>query len=118
MNQRGSMMFRKFFKTFSNRAVEAAGAILLALLCFVGFLLILKLLFPSGTSLSEMTKGAEPRQTTSARRYTQGEQIEPFAAKLVRYNSTVKAKVSGEVAWSDVREGMSLYNSDAVQTAQ
>jgi hypothetical protein len=112
-------MSRNFFKTIASRAVEIAGAILLALFCFMGFLLILKLLFPSGTPLSELLKGAEPRQAAPARDYLPGEQqTEPFVANLSWYNNSVKAKSSGDIAWTDARKGMSLYNRDAVQTAK
>ena len=92
---------------------------MLAILCFMVFLWLLKLLFPSGTPLSEIMKGREPRQGKDAVENAQGEQqqLEPFAARLSRYVNIVKTKRSGDVAWSNVREGMPLYNSDAVQTA-
>ena len=118
MNKRVSKMSRKFYKNIASRAAETAGAVLMAILCFMVFLFILKLLFPSGTSLSEMMKSVEPRQGKSAREYPQGGQPEPFAATLSRYYNSVKSKSSGDIAWSAVREGMSLYNSDAVQTAK
>lgn len=118
MNQRVSKMSWKNLKTFAGRVVEIAGAILLAILCFMVFLFILKLLFPSGTSLSELMKGAEPRQGRRAGDNPRGEKPEPFAASLSSYYNSVKAKSSGDIAWSDVREGMPLYNKDAVQTAK
>jgi len=112
-------MSKKIIKNITGRAAEIAGAILLVLLCFIGFLLILKLLFPAGTPFSEMMKSVERRQETPARESVRGErQPEPFAANLTRYSNSVKAKSSGDIAWSDAREGMSLYNSDAVQTAK
>jgi hypothetical protein len=39
-------MSRELFKALAGRALEIVGAILMALFCFLGFLLILKLLFP------------------------------------------------------------------------
>jgi len=111
-------MSRKFLKTAAGRSLEVVGAVLLAILCFMVFLWLLKLLFPSGTPLSEIMKGREPRQGKDVVENAQGEQqLEPFAARLSRYVNIVKTKRSGDVAWSDVREGMPLYNSDAVQTA-
>lgn len=111
-------MSRKFLKTAAGRTVEIAGAVLLAIICFLVFLYILKLLFPSGTPLSELMKNAEPRQGREVKEYQQGEQTEPFAASISRYFNTVKAKRSADIAWSDVSVGMLLYNSDAVQTAR
>lgn len=118
MNERDSKMSRKFNKNIVGRAVEIAGAILLAIICFMVCLFLLKLLFPSGTSLSELMKGVEPREGREIREYRQGGAPEPFAANLSRYYNTVRAKRSGDIAWSDARPGMPLYNSDAVQTAK
>jgi hypothetical protein len=123
MIQRISKMFKNNLKTLAGRAVEIAGAVLLAIFCFMLFLFILKLIFPSGTSLSEMMKGTAPRQETRMGEYSQGEyprgeQPEPFAASISWYFNSVKAKSSRDIAWSDVREGMLLYNRDAVQTAR
>ena len=70
-------MSRKFLKTAAGRALEIAGAVLLAIICFLVFLYILKLLFPSGTPLSELMRNAEPRQGRQAKEYLQGEQPEP-----------------------------------------
>ena len=105
-------------KTVAGRAVEIVGAILLALLCFMGFLYVLKLLFPFGTPLSVLLRGAEPRQATRVRRLPGGGQVEPFAASLSSFSNSVKAKSSGDIAWSEVREKMQLYDRDAVQTAR
>jgi len=107
-------MFRKYFTTFTRRAVETFGAILLALVFFMGFLFILKVLFPFGTPLSELMKGVETRQPKQPGGYLTGESAVPFAATLSRYSNLVKAKSSGDIAWTDVREGMSLYDRDAV----
>lgn len=61
MNQRVRKMSRKFLKTAADRTLEMAGAVLLAILCFMFFLWLLKLIFPSGTPRSEMTNGSEHR---------------------------------------------------------
>ena len=112
-------MSNHLFKNVAGRALEIVGAILMALFCFLGFLFILKLLFPSGTPLSVLLKGAGSRQSSRGRNYPQGEQnSEPFAASLSSYNNSVKAKGSGDIAWSEVRHNMPLYNRDAVQTAK
>jgi len=109
----------ELFKTVVGRALEIVGAILMALFCFMGFLFILKLLFPSGTPLSQLLKGAGPRQGARLRGYPQeAGQAEPFAASLSSFNNSVTAKSSGDLAWSEVRAKMSLYNRDAVQTAK
>ena len=112
-------MSKNLLKTMAGRALEMVGAVLMALFCFLGFLLVLKLLFPSGTPLSVLLKGAGPRQSPRARNYLpEGESVEPFAASLTRFNNSVKAKGSGDIAWSDARQNMQLYNRDAVQTAK
>ncbi|HEY6837454.1 MAG TPA: hypothetical protein VI389_01795 [Geobacteraceae bacterium] len=114
-------MSRKFLQTVVRRALEIAGAVLMAILCFMVFLLILKLIFPSGTPLSELMIGGESEEEEVAGvrpRTRPGEQLEPFAASIGSYHNTVRSKRSADVAWSDVREGMLLYNKDAVQTAK
>ena len=111
-------MSREILKSFAGRALEIVGALLMVLCCFLGFLLILKLLFPSGTPLSVLLRGAGPRQAARSRGYQQeGRKNEPFVASLSRYTNSVKAKSSGDIAWSEVRAQMSLYDRDAVQTA-
>lgn len=97
-------------KKISALAAETAGSLLLVLALFWLFIVFLNALFPSGTSLRDLVaarSGQMPGKDAAGRR--------PEAALklLVR---DVRCRRGDSVAWGDAREGMLLYNRDAVQT--
>ena len=99
------------------RSLELLASMAVVLVFFLAFLGLLKVVFPSGTSLSQlMAPGTEEQERSGGLWGTAPEQFEPSAAVLSRVQNSVKSKGSAEIAWRDAGAGKSLFNQDAVQT--
>ena len=90
-------------------AAETGGALTLVLALFWLFILLLYSAFPSGTRISELfvESGERPAARGGGRR--------PEAALNILVRD-VRCRRGDSVAWGDAREGMLLFNNDAVQT--
>ena len=116
-----------WFKSLLANGIEIILTMLLVLAFFSVFLGLLNILFPSGTSLTELMNRAEryARRVPGETDLTEGLRPEgaggptvKTAAVLTTINNTVKNKRIDAIAWEPAREGMPLYDQDAVQTMQ
>lgn len=117
-----------FFKKSVARLTEAALSVLIALVFFLAFLALLYVLFPSGTTFSDMVRNADDRflpgedapgrslLVTDGRHAYEGFQDGANAASLAVVRNKVKSKAATEIAWTKAVEGMRLYDRHAVQT--
>lgn len=90
-------------------AAETVASLLLVLALFWLFIMFLYALFPSGTPLKELMTGRSELPAKDAA----GRRPEAALESLVR---DVRCRRGNSVAWGSAREGMLLYNHDAVQT--
>ena len=91
-------------------AAETAASLFLVLSLFWLFIVFLYAIFPSGTPLKELITSRSdqiPAKDAAGRR--------PEAA-LASLQRDVRCRRGNSVAWGSAREGMLLYNHDAVQT--
>lgn len=104
------MSARSRFKKLAALAAETGAALLLVLALFWLFMLLLYAVFPSGTPLRELVgdSGGKPAPRQAGAR-------SPEAA-LTTMVRDVRCRRGDSVAWGDAREGMLLFNHDAVQT--
>ena len=110
----GQTKVRRFF----SRSVEVLLVLAVVFLFFGFFTSLLFSLFPSGISLSQFV---EPKQNSAGKpgldgSLSGGDASEPAAARLSVSRNEVKSRSAGSIVWGRAREGMSLYDSDAVQT--
>lgn len=88
--------------------LEAAAALLLVLVLFSGFLVLLYLIFPSGTPLKELIQySLEPRIVPGSK---------TVEATLVELTRDVRLRRGDSIAWGGARDGTQLFSQDAVQT--
>lgn len=97
-------------RKWATLAAETGAALILVLALFWLFMLLLYAVFPSGTPLRELV-GDSGRQP--ATRQGVAKSAEAALTTLVR---DVRCRRGDSVAWGDAREGMLLFNHDAVQT--
>ena len=91
-------------------AAETAASLFLVLSLFWLFIVFLDAIFPSGPPLKELITSRSdqiPAKDAAGRR--------PEAA-LASLQRDVRCRRGNSVAWGSAREGMLLYNHDAVQT--
>jgi hypothetical protein len=110
-------------KTLAVRSFEAVLTIALVLVFFALFSLLLNGLFPSGAGISEIVNRERSvlpagRTDTMITGSQSGLGRAQPTAVLATVHNTVKRKRGNEIAWSDARGGMQLYDRDAVQTLQ
>lgn len=91
-------------------AAETLASLLLVLGLFWLFIVFLYALFPSGTPVKELMAS---RSETLPAKDAAGRRPEAALQSLVR---DVRCRRGNSVAWGSAREGMLLYNHDAVQT--
>ncbi|WP_026843267.1 hypothetical protein [Citrifermentans bremense] len=104
------MSARDRFSKLGGIALETVGSLLLVLALYWLFMVFLYALFPSGTPLKEMLANrAEELPVKDGA----GRRPEAALKSLVR---DVRFRRGNSVAWEGAREGMLLYNNDAVQT--
>ncbi len=119
-------VLKKIMNSMGRRSVEVM-VIMLVILFFFGFVLsVMSALFPSGTGIKDIRNlgGGSEQVTGSARSLllangdeTSGlHDTEQAAAVLISMHKNVKSKRAGSIAWSQAKEGMQLYDHDAVQT--
>ncbi len=97
-------------RKFGGLALETVASLLLVLSLYWLFMVFLYALFPSGTPLKEML---ESRSEELPAKDGAGRRPEAALKSLVR---DVRFRRGNSVAWEGAREGMLLYNNDAVQT--
>jgi hypothetical protein len=107
---------------------EMVLSILAVLGCFVLFLIGLKQIFPSGDPTrfwfqegGDVVPAAYPRDRGEIRMNLPGEEMDArqhggLAARLTFTQNDVKAKKSDEIVWARAKEGLGLFDRDAVQT--
>jgi hypothetical protein len=117
-----------FIKQSVARLTEATLSVLIALVFFLAFLALLYLLFPSGTTFSDMVRDADRRflpgedalgrslLVSDGQHAYEGFQDGANAAFLAVVRNKVKSKAATEIAWTKAAEGMRLYDRHAVQT--
>ncbi len=117
---------KKRLKSISARMMEIIVTLLLVLLFFSGFLGLLNMFFPTGTSFKQLIG----RQASHEREMLQGPTLplpelgisseeveyEDMTAFLSKTWNKVKSKRSFSIAWGPAETGMELYDKDAVQT--
>ena len=106
--------------------IEGTLAIALVLIFFMLFLYIINLIFPSTPMLKTMIGGQfTPTDMEPAFRrllLSQGENESDInaeaklAATIVKINNTLKSKRMEDISWKKAKEGMHLFDRDAVQT--
>lgn len=111
-------MNKKKIKSVLGWVLELLISLGFALAFFGLFLLLLKTIFPSGTSMSELFSGSvEQRELKDSLPFADGEkETVDLTAVLKSFSNSVKSKSASAISWSNARTGMSLYNRDAVQT--
>lgn len=105
-------------KTWLARILEAAGLIFLVIFFFTVFLSVMNVLFPTGSSLTEMLQRQGGSVTPATFDGSTGVPAGKAAAMLSEARNTVKSKREDAIAWSAARTGMLLYDQDAVQTLE
>jgi hypothetical protein len=120
----------KLIKLVTKRLLEAVVAVLIVLLFFSVFLTVLNVMFPVGEGLKAMidrdVRGIESTTATSTRDLlltrgnTESELLKTkgVAAVLSKTYKTVRSKRSSSVAWRDAKQGMPLFEYDAVKTSK
>lgn len=107
-----------------RRCVEIVATLFLVLIFFGLFTTLLFKIFPSGITLSQLVeqrkgtggggrKGDGERGAVVA---VEGTQNEKAAATLSGTENVVKSKNASSLAWASAKNGMSLFDRDAVQT--
>jgi hypothetical protein len=97
-----------WLRRWRGLALEAGGTLLLVLALYWLFILLLYVLFPTGTPLKELMRGSlEPAAPTG------GRSAEATLSTLTR---DVRFRRGNSIAWGSASEGMQLYSEDAVQT--
>lgn len=122
-------MPRRILKTLTARSAEGLVAVIIVLIFFMVLLGILNAVFPSGTSLTDMMSregilapaGLVEQSVRELFLSSRGEErmlSDPgeLAAVLTRTRNDVKSRRANAIAWGGAREGMPLFNRDAVQT--
>lgn len=104
------MSARDRFRKLGGIALETVASLLLVLALYWLFMVFLYALFPSGTPLKEMLAN---RSEELPAKDGAGRTPEAALKSLVR---DVRFRRGNSVAWEGAREGMLLYNNDAVQT--
>lgn len=118
-------MIKGRFKKFALRVAETAAILTLVLIFFSFFLGILNLAFPTGKGLNIFT-GEDtlysPVESVRELLLSRGDEEgglddnRTVAAVLTRIENRVKNRRADKITWKNAREGMNLYNRDAVQT--
>jgi mannose-6-phosphate isomerase-like protein (cupin superfamily) len=119
---------KKFFIFIITLLAETLASLLLVMFFFGIFLVILDMQFPSGTVFgsivlreSSLTTDAEKAQERTLKLSRGNKEAgigdsSSLAASLTKKHNTVKSKRASSIAWRNAREGMSLYDHDAIQT--
>jgi hypothetical protein len=122
-------MLKNLIKKTIARSLEGAGAVFLALIFFLLFLIILNAIFPSGTSLKALVRSKMP-SLSRGRPEAEWRQLllsfggnesnlaadRKLTAIATRIHTALKLKPSDAIIWQDASEGAHLYDRDAVQT--
>jgi hypothetical protein len=95
-------------KSWRGLILEAAGTLLLVLVLFWLFILLLYVLFPSGTPLKELIK--------SGMRSEAAPPVKSVEATLSTLRRDVRFRRGNSIVWGGASEGMQLFSQDAVQT--
>lgn len=111
-------MSKKGLKSALGWTVELLVSLGIALVFFGMFLVLLKALFPTGTSLSNLFDREVPQRELQNDLLPEDRESATvnFTAVLKSFSNNVKSKPASAIAWNNARAGMSLYNRDAVQT--
>lgn len=111
-------MNNKRLKSALGWVVELIISLGIAMLFFGLFLVLLKVIFPTGTSLSNLFSdpGQQRELQDDLLPEEQKKETVSFVAVLKSFHNNVKSKPAAAISWSNARSGMSLYNRDAVQT--
>ena len=123
-------MLKCHIKKTIAKSLEGAGAVFLALIFFLLFLIVLYALFPSGTSfralvsnkmssLSTDMTDAKWRQLLLASGENESNLTadRKITAVATRIHNSLKRKPLDAIIWQAASEGALLYDRDAVQTA-
>jgi hypothetical protein len=110
----------------ATAGTEIVIAVLVALVFFVGFMLAMSVLMPSGLTFDEVVKPTADSDGNADGRFSAsleglgnlGERLNPAAAVLTVFNSTVLRKAAYDIAWGPVGTGAALRDGDAVQTTR
>lgn len=116
-------MVGRFVKSWLARGAELLFALGLAVTFFLGFMGLLSLSFPEGTSLADLMRSGNStvedlrgaRSGIDLRLDDPGDD-DPLLAALTLVHREVKDKPVGAIAWTTSREGMRLGDQHAVQT--
>lgn len=114
-------MKNRRLKYLIGRSIEVMAMLLLVLLFFALLTTLLFSIFPSGISLTQIIeqRNGINRDTNGGRSHRGAvfdETTEPAAATLSQTENDVKSKGSSSIAWGTARQGMTLYDHDAIQT--
>ncbi len=120
MNEQRKPRFA-FIKNALLRSTESLISLVLVLVCFVGFLGILSMSFPQGTSLQDLILRPTRYDPLSADVNLDWDGAEDDApdrpvAWLEDTQRVVKDKKSNAITWSNARTGTALKNRHSVQT--
>ena len=123
------MMNREAIRSGLLRVGEGIVVVALALVFFSLFLGLLRMVFPSGSSVKDATKreaflapaDLADRSVRDLLFASGGDEPDTAsdghaAAVLTRTKNSVKSKRMDAIAWAAAREGLTLYARDAVQT--
>lgn len=116
-------------KTLSKRLLEAGLVMVLVLSTSLLFFDFLETVFPTGTSLKKLVSeadffyGADTRNefergllVSADGKSTSLVKADNLAAVMVTMRNRVKSKRASGIAWVKAKQGMRLYDRDAVQT--
>jgi len=111
-------MSKKGIKNILGWVVELVVSLGVSLAFFGLFLMLLKVVFPTGTSMTDLfSDSAQQRELQDDLLPEEQEKgTVNFTAVLKSFHNTVKSKPASAISWTNARAGMSLYNRDAVQT--
>lgn len=106
-----------FIKNNLRIFIELVAVVGLVLLFFGIFLATLNVMFPTGTSFSElMGKGEGSSPTAPGGKKGQNANVVESPIVLSKLANMVKNKRSDDIVWTFAHVGMNLYDRDAVQT--
>ena len=123
-------MLKHHIKKTIASSLEGAGAVFLALIFFLLFLIILNALFPTGTGFKALVSSKIPSLSTGLPEAQWRQLLLAFGgnesdlqadrkltAIATRIHNSLKRKPLDAIIWQNVSEGALLYDRDAVQTA-
>jgi hypothetical protein len=122
-------MLKERLKSMGRLSAELILTMIAVLAFFLFFLELLALFFPSGTALEGLVDREGLHfseeglgQTARELRFDVNGEEKEFSASIKtsavisRMQNTVKGKRAGRIAWEDAKQGMHLYNRDAIHT--